>query len=372
VYVYDLTGSAFAVAAVTVARSLPMLLVGALAGVVADAINRKTLLVISLATMIANATLQCALAAAGSLRPWTIIACGLVSGLVWALDMPVRRRMLGEAVAAAHVAQAIALDSVTASSTRMVGPLAGGIAFQALGIGGAFLISALAHVVAVAVVLPVAAQQETRRLSLARVPAEIAEGLAVVRRRPLILGVVVVTVVMNVFGFSYSPLVPPIGITRYGVSPVLVGLLAAAEPLGALVAGFAIATGIYRADRAQTFVSGALLFLAALGVAALAPWYWLAFALLVIGGLGTAAFGSMQTTLVISEAPPATRSRVMGIITMCIGTGPLGVLAVGALSDRIGPARAILAMALLGLATLVLARRFWPRSAETGASGPTL
>ena len=54
---------------------------------------------------------------------------------------------------------------------------------------------------------------------------------------------------------------------------------------------------------------------------ALSPWYLLAFVLLLIGGLGTAAFSNMQTTLILTEAPPATRSRVMGIVTMCIGTG---------------------------------------------------
>jgi hypothetical protein len=71
--------------------------------------------------------------------------------------------------------------------------------------------------------------------------------------------------------------------------------------------------------------------------------------LLVIGGLGTAAFATMQTSLVLTEAPPAATSRVMGIVTMCIGTGPLGVLAIGLLADQIGPAPAILVMAGIGI-----------------------
>ena len=60
---------------------------------------------------------------------------------------------------------------------------------------------------------------------------------------------------------------------------------------------------------------------------ALSPWYALAFVVLLIGGLGTAAFSNMQTTVILTEAPPTTRSRVMGIVTMCIGIGPLGVRA---------------------------------------------
>jgi MFS family permease len=364
IFVYDQTGSAFMVAAVTVARTLPMLLLGALAGVLADAVSRKTLLVGGFVVMTANAAVQAALAMSGALELWHFVACGLVAGVVWASELSVRRRMIGESVAPHRVGQAVALDAVTASATRMLGPLAGGVAFETVGIGGAFAISAAAHVLATILVLPVVHHQETRRLSLARVPAEIAEGLAVVRRRPLILGVIVVTIVMNTFGFCYSALIPPIAIGQYGVSPALVGLLAAAEPIGALIAGFAIATGLYRGDRAQTFVSGALLFLAALVATAFAPWYGLAFALLLVGGLGTAAFGSMQSTLIITEAPSATRSRVMGVVTMCIGTGPLGVLAIGTLSDAIGPARAMLTMALIGVALLLLARNLWPRTPD--------
>jgi hypothetical protein len=79
--------------------------------------------------------------------------------------------------------------------------------------------------------------------------------------------------------------------------------------------------------------------------------------LLLIGGSGTAAFSNMQTTLILTEAPFATRSRVMGIVTVCIGTGPIGVLAIGVLSQRLGPSAAILIMAGLGVGGLGLVWR---------------
>ena len=78
--------------------------------------------------------------------------------------------------------------------------------------------------------------------------------------------------------------------------------------------------------------------------------------LLLIGGLGTAAFSNMQTTLILTEAPPATRWRVMGIVTMCIGTGPVGVVMIGILSGQVGPPVAIL-MAGLGICGLSLVWR---------------
>src|SRR5438270_8165934 len=90
---------------------------------------------------------------------------------------------------------------------------------------------------------------------------------------------------------------------------------------------------------------------------ALSPWYLLAFVLLLIGGLGTAAFSNMQTTLILTEAPPPTRSRVMGIVTMCIGTGPVGVVLIGILSGQVGPPVAILITAGLGICRLSLVWR---------------
>jgi len=96
------------------------------------------------------------------------------------------------------------------------------------------------------------------------------------------------------------------------------------------------------------------MFMVALIVMALSSSYWFALAVLILGGLGTAGFSNMQTTLMLTEAPPSMRSRLLGIVTVCIGTGPLGILAAGALSDHIGPRDAVLTMASLGLAATIL------------------
>jgi MFS family permease len=360
IYTFDLTGSAFAVAVVTVARTLPMLVLGSLTGVVSEALNRKTMLLCGLFIMAANSAVLCALAADDVIRVWHIALGGVVAGTVWTTEMAVRRRMIGEVMAPAHVGQAIALDSVTGSATRMIGPLLGGVVFQAVGLAGAYALSTAIYLAAGIVVVGLAYQQEARRLNLARIPADIIEGLVIVRQHPIILGVVLITVVTNVFAFSYSALIAPIGLSDYAVSPVLVGLLAAAEPLGAIVSGLAMAAGWVRMDRPRMMVSGSFVFLFALVATALAPWYALAFVLLLAGGLGTAAFSSMQSTLVLTNAPAAARSRVLGIITVCIGTGPLGVLAVGALSDWLGASRAMMVMAIAGIAALAAVRQISP------------
>ncbi len=239
----------------------------------------------------------------------------------------------------------------------MLGPLCGGVVFQFLGLSGAYLLAAALYLAALLAVLGLDLRQETRRLRLGGIPRDIAEGLAIARATPAIMGVVLVTIVMNTFGFCYSALIAPLGLAVYHVSPSLVGALAAAEPVGAITVGIALSAGWLRLDDSRALLQGSLLFLAGVIAMALSPWYALAFALLLAGGLGTAVFANMQTSLILIKAPPAARSRVMGIVTMCIGTGPLGVLAIGALSERVGPAAAILVMASLGVIGLTLVWR---------------
>jgi MFS family permease len=357
IFTYDATHSAFLVAVVTVTRSLPMLFLGPIAGVIAEAFNRKRLLLAQLLLMATTSAVLAGLALSGQIRVWHVALGGAAAGIVWASELAVRRRMIGEAVSRERIGAAVALDSLTNSIARVAGPLCGGAVFEILGLGGAYLLAAGLYLAALLAVLGLEFHQEPRRFRVGRIPGEIAEGLAVARATPAILGVVLVTIVMNTSGFCYSALIAPIGIDVYRVSPTLVGVLAAAEPLGAIVIGIALSAGWLRLDGSRALVQGSFLFLGGVIAMALSPWYGLAFVLLLIGGLGTAAFSNMQTSLILIEAPPTTRSRVMGIVTMAIGTGPIGVLVIGALSERLGPQTAILIMAGIGVAVLSLIAR---------------
>jgi len=358
-FAFEVTGSALAVAGVVAARQLPQLFFGAFAGAVSEAVDRKLIVMLALLVPAAIATVLATLATTGHLQLWHIALGNLVAGTMWSTEMSTRRRMVGE-VAGPHIIQAIALDSSTNAATRMIGPLLGGFVFEWLGMKGAYTVTALVQFAGAFAMAGLVHHQVTRHLMIARIPADIVEGLRFARTRPLILLVYGITIVTNAFAFSYSGLVAPLGLGEFHVSPGLVGLLAAGEPIGALLGGTLIASGLMRMDRRLMFAGGAALFMVMLLIAALSPWYWLALAVLILGGFGTAGFGNMQTTLMLTEAPLEVRSRLMGIVTVCIGTGPLGILAAGALARELGPRGAILVMATLGLATtlaLVLALR---------------
>ena len=354
-FAYEVTHSALAVTAVVAARQLPQLVLGAFAGAISEAVNRKVIVMVALVGPAVISTVLATLATTGTLELWHVAVGNLLSGTMWTTEMSTRRRMVGEVAGPHRIVQAIALDSVTSAATRMIGPLLGGFAFQWLGMKGAYTVTALVQFAGAFALAGLTHTQVTRRLALARIPAEILEGLAYARTKPVILLVFGITVVTNAFAFAYQGLVAPLGVSAFHVSPGLVGLLAAGEPLGALLGGVLIAAGVIRMNRQLTFAGGSSLFMVALMVMAVSPSYWLAFAVLVIGGFGTAGFGNMQSTLMLTEAPAEMRSRLMGMVTVGIGTGPLGVLAAGLLSDEVGPRHAVLIMAGLGLAaTLAL------------------
>jgi MFS family permease len=158
---------------------------------------------------------------------------------------------------------------------------------------------------------------------------------------------------MNVFGFSFTSVLPALGVLAYAASPVQIGLLTAAEPAGALLAGLALAGRRRALLSPLAMLAGCCGFMLALLLLPWMPFLGLAVGLLVLGGLGTSLFAALQTALAVTAAPPEARSRVLGLVTTCIGTGPFGVLLTGALADALGPRAAIPIMAAAGLALLV-------------------
>ena len=360
-FTLDVTGSGFAVAVVSAARTLPMLFLGAFAGVMAEAVNRKRVLVIGqFLTSAASATVA-VLAMLDAAHPWHVAVAALISGTVWSTEMSTRRRMVGECVPMAMVPRALALDTLTNSITRMIGPIVAGTLYQFTGIAGAFTVSAVLYLLAAILAIGLRHEQEIRRFVLGNVPRDLAEAVGFARGHAVIAGVLLVTIAMNLLGFPYSALIAPIGRNHFMVSPALVGMMAAAESFGAFLGGLWLAGGDPPGKGRVLMVGGSLLFLVCVALMPLAPLFWLAWGLLVAGGFGSAAFANMQTSLIITHAPPHIRSRLMGLLTVCIGAGPLGILLVGALAAVLGPLSAVDAIELAGLAAVTAAGSLWRR-----------
>ena len=360
-FTLDATGSDFAVAAVSAARTMPMLLLGAFAGVMAEAVDRKRVVIIGQCVAATASASVAALALLGLAQPWHVALAALASGTVWSTEMSTRRRMVGECVAPALVPRALALDTMTNSGTRIIGPMLAGALYEFAGLAGAFAVSAGIYLLSALLAAGLQHQQSIRRLVLSQVPRDLLEGVTFARGHAVVFGVLLVTIAMNLLGFPYAALVAPIGQMYFDVSPALVGVMAAAESIGAFLGGLRLAGGDPPGSGRPLMVGGSLLYLTCVALMPLAPFFALACGLLVLGGFGSAAFANMQTSLIITQAPPHIRSRLMGLLTVCIGCGPVGILLVGALANLVGPLHAVDAIELTGLAAVTVAGLVWRR-----------
>ena len=358
-YVFQQTGSPFLTALAAMLRLAPMALFGPFFGALADALGRRRLYIWLTVFTGAAAAAQAALAFAGAIEIWHLMAGCFVTGTYWTADMPARRLLLAEAAGGKRVAKAMLLDTLSNNVTRMLGPLVGGGVLELFGLAGTFVFSFMTCAVALVLVLRVREATPAPHSGTWRIAANILEGLGIARRSPAIVGTLLITVLFNVFSFPTSGMVPVIGEEKLLLTPALIGLLSACEGAGATLGSVLLTLFAREAWYKRVYWGGLLLcYLSILALTA-ADWAVLAGLAIFFMGLGVAGFSAMQSTLIYMTVPPEARSRIMGLLTFCIGTAMLGFLHIGWLAGAIGPAPALAIMATEGLLLLLLVLWRW-------------
>ena len=359
VFAYQRTGSPFVVALLTMLRMLPMALFGALIGAAAERVERRRALVLVVASMLLCSIALALLAWSDALEVWHLALASFISGLTWTTDNPVRRTMIGEVVGPERMSAAMSIDVGANNASRMLGPTVGGILLATLGIGGAFAVSVGGYLVAAMVALRVRHRNTAALSTAAGVLERMIEGLVLVRRDPRLSGTMVITVIYNTFGWPFTSMIPVIGQDNLGLGAAGIGLLASMDGVGAFCGAIAIALCAKPLHFARLYVGGVALYLLMLPVYALAPGPLLAGSVLLLTGLANSGFSIMQATLVYLAAPPEMRSRVFGVLSVCIGVGMIGFLHLGWLASIIGATLAIVTIGAEGLVALLLTRRWW-------------
>jgi MFS family permease len=359
VFVYQHTGSAFAVALMTMLRSLPMALFGALIGALADRVERKQALIGVVLLMLTTSLCLAVLAYTGQLAVWHLAVASFCNGVAWAADNPVRRVMIGDVVGADRMSVAMSVDVGANNASRMLGPTIGGLLLAGVGISGAFTASVLCYLVSLIAVLRLHHGSGQAPAGRDGVLERIIEGILVVRDDPKLIGTLIITVIYNVFGWPFTSMIPVIGHDNLHLGASGIGLLASLDGVGAFCG--AILLGIYArpVHYARLYIGSVASYLVLLIGFALVPNIPLAGTALLLTGFFNAGFSVMQATLIYLAAPPEMRSRMYGVLSVCIGVSPLGFLWLGLLADAIGASPATAITGLMGLAALLLTRRWW-------------
>ena len=358
IVVYQRTDSAFLVSMMTMLRLLPMGLFGVFLGALAERYDRRRTLLIVVLLMIGTSAVLAVLDQAGQLEIWHLAVASFINGCGWCTDNPVRRVMIGEVVGRERMGTAMSLDVGANNASRMVGPAVGGFLLAGTGIQGAFILSVLMYCTALWAALTIRSRIP-RAAGSGAVLARIAEGLALVRTDKRLIGVLVVTVIYNIFAWPFTSMIPVIGRDRLQLGPEGVGLLATMDGIGAFVGAFLVVLWLTPRWYGKAYLCGVICYLITVVIFALVQSPALAGAALLLTGLGGAGFSTMQATLVYLASPPEMRSRILGVLTVCIGTGPIGFLWLGWLADRIGSHNATAVTGVLGLLAMAATWRWW-------------
>ena len=360
VYVLAVSGSAFLVALMFFLRMLPLFLFGAIAGAVAETMDRRKLLVVCLSIIASIYAVLSGLAWSGLLELWHLGIGVFIGGLIWALELSVRRTMIAEIAGMEQIGAAMGLDASTNSFTRMLGPFAGGFIFELTGLYGALSVGAALYASAAFLLYFIDYGRAGDGHDHPPVFASIAEGFRFVLGSRIVAGTLVVTIIFNLFGFSFMSMVPVIAKEELGLSPFPTGILMSAEGCGAFIGCLLIACFAHPRRFQQMYVGGASMYLCCILVFALSSYFALSFLALWVAGFGVAGFAAMQSALIISNSPPEIRTRVMGVLSMCIGFAPVGILFVGALARQLGPVPGVLVLSVTGIFAMIGTVLIWP------------
>jgi MFS family permease len=361
VYTFEITDSPFLVSLVPVLWGLPLTLGGPVIGGIADRVNRKVFLGTGIAAILCVAASMAFLAQIGELAFVHIAVASLLSGLFWATDMPLRRRLIGD-VAGGNLSAAMSLDSATNSATRMLGPLIGGIMLQWFGIVGVYGLSTAVYAVGLLLVFSVRLPAHAGTAASPSLVRDLAAGIRYALGNWELRRVLSVTIVFNIFGFPVTSMIPILGREQLGLTPSLVGFLSSLEGAGAFAGGMAIAVFSKPAHYGTIFVSGVVFhltlvfYLSILAAVSGGPNHSFVAASLTLVTVGVAmsGFAAMQSTLTYFHTAAEYRSRVLGVVALCIGTGPLGFLNVGWMAEHHGLPTALASMSLEGLFAMLL------------------
>ncbi len=349
--VLELSGSPLAVGALMFWRFVPFTIFGLLAGVVADRVDTRRLvmatqgsaLLVSIALAVVTLTDTATL-------PLVYVLAAL-GGVCLAFDAPGRQSLTYQMVGPRELPNAVALNAGLFNGSRVIGPAIAGVVIATAGTGVCFVINAFSFlaVLAALAILRVDELHKVERDPSARVVEGLRRALGFVRRDPQLRALLTVVTVVSTVGFNFHVLVPLLASDTLHVGPEGFGLLSAAFGLGALVG--ALATASFRAASWRLFSTGATGFgvlailLAPIENAALAG------ALLFAIGISFTLFTANANALVQLGSPDHLRGRMIGLYLFAfVGVAPLGGLFSAWLADLGGTS---LAFAVAGVTSLV-------------------
>jgi MFS family permease len=372
-FVVELTSSAVAVGVLAFCRFVPFTVFGLFAGVLADRLDLRRMVICTQSAAMLVSIALAALAFSGAAQVWHVYLLAVLGGTALVFDAPGRHALTYQMVGRDELPNAVALNASMFNASRVVGPAAAGVVIAAVGVAACFAINAVSFLAVLASLLLMRDRELFAVVRPDRPPTlvrGVREGLAYARRSPRVRTVLLITTVVSTVGFNFHVLVPVLASSTLGAGSIVFGILSATFGLGALT-GALLSAALGRASWTALLCGVGGFSLALLALAPQRTVLACAALLYVTGACFTVWTANSQAILQLS-APDHLRGRVLSLYLFAFaGLAPLGGLLAGWLAEVGGTE---LAFATGGTAGVVMALLAWrgrpaPRAQAALAAG---
>ncbi len=348
--IYALTHNPLALGLIGAARLVPLLLLALGSGVLADAVDRRRLMLGSQVAMLLCSLALAATTATGAASLWVIYAVTAVAAAANTFGMPARQALIPSLVPREHLAGALSLNITAMQLATVLGPSLGGVIIAAAGVGSVYWIDAVTFMVIIGSLLLMRAypvQGERRNVSLGAA----IEGLRFVRSNNLILSTMLLDFLATFFS-SATTMLPLFATDILAVGPRGMGLLFAAPSAGAVLSS--VYCSVYGVGRRQGQLLLAMV--AAYGLATmlfgLSSAFWLSLLMLALTGASDTVSMVIRGTIRNLETPDELRGRMVSVNMLFFAGGPqLGEIEAGVAARLLGGP---ISVALGGLACALM------------------
>jgi MFS family permease len=367
--VYVLTGSTLAIAALTLCQLVPILVVSLGAGSLADAMDRRRVI---LAAQLGQALCSAALVWL-ALQPdpplFAIFLVALLAAGLTATEQPARSSAVPRLVPAERLPAAIALGQLNFQIASVVGPAIGGVLLATIGIAGAYAVDVVtftASIVAALAISPIPPLGNIPRPGF----GAIREGLAFAARRRVILSTFAIDLDAMIFGMPQS-LFPVLALDVFKVGPTGFGMLEAAPAVGALLGALLSGWVTHVRRLGWSVIVAVAIWAAAITAFGLATFsastvaFVLALAFLAVAGAADVLSAVFRSTIVQLATPDELRGRISSLYMMVVTSGPrLGDIEAAAVASVIGAQLSVLSGGVLCLLGVAVVARLFPELGE--------
>lgn len=337
--VFSLTHSSTALGLVVAIQTLPVLLLGPYAGVIADRVDKRRLMVALQAVMGVQALVLGLLAVAHAVTFWEVCVLAAALGFNNCFENPARQSFVLEMVGSENVRNAVSLNSTMVNAARAVGPAVAGVIIATAGVGVCFLLNALSFVAVVYSLMSMELNQLQPSPPAARAKGQLREGLRYVAG-DLRLGVpLLMMALVGTLAYEFQVSLPVFASRTFHGGPETYGFLTAFMGAGAVGGGLVTAT------RGKTGLRPLSIAAVAFGLAilltCLSPVLGLAYAGMALVGWGSVSFMATGNSSLQLGSSPSMRGRVMSLWAVAfLGSTPIGGpligWAIGAFGARVG------------------------------------